>query len=77
MKGGHGRPPLAGVSAYNALVPTVVIPRSHAQVSALFAGLPLVPPGVVPSQNGGPPLAGRPMPPICVQAWLTLLPPGP
>ena len=41
-------PVTAGVSAYNALVPTVVIPRSHTQVSALFAGLPLVPPGVVP-----------------------------
>ena len=38
----------AGVSAYNALVPTALIPRTHSQVSALFAGLPLVPPGVVP-----------------------------
>ena len=38
----------AGVSAYNALVPTAVIPRTHSQVSALFADLPLVPPGVVP-----------------------------
>ena len=38
----------AGVSAYNALVPTALIPRAHSRVSALFAGLPLVPPGVVP-----------------------------
>jgi SAM-dependent methyltransferase len=38
----------AGVAAYNALVPTPLIPRSHVQVSALFGGLPLVPPGVVP-----------------------------
>jgi SAM-dependent methyltransferase len=38
----------AGVQAYNALVPTSLITRSHAQVSALFAGLPLVAPGVVP-----------------------------
>jgi S-adenosyl methyltransferase len=38
----------AGVSAYNRLVPTTLIPRTHSQVSALFAGLPLVPPGVVP-----------------------------
>lgn len=38
----------AGVRAYNALVPTALIPRSHSQVSALFADLPLVPPGVVP-----------------------------
>jgi hypothetical protein len=41
-------PVTAGVSAYNDLVPTVLIPRTHSQVSALFAGLPLVPPGVVP-----------------------------
>ena len=38
----------AGAAAYNALVPTGVVPRTHAQVSALFGGLPLVPPGVVP-----------------------------
>src|SRR5262249_26994263 len=38
----------AGVSAYNRLVPTTLIPRTHSQVSALLAGLPLVPPGVVP-----------------------------
>jgi hypothetical protein len=37
-----------GVAAYNALVPVPVIPRTHAQVSGLFGGLPLVPPGVVP-----------------------------
>jgi len=41
-------PVTAGVSAYNALVPTTLVPRTHSQVSALFAGLPLVPPGVVP-----------------------------
>jgi hypothetical protein len=41
-------PVTAGVSAYNRLVPTTLIPRTHSQVSALFAGLPLVPPGVVP-----------------------------
>jgi SAM-dependent methyltransferase len=38
----------AGVSAYNALVPAALIPRTHSQVSAMFVGLPLVPPGVVP-----------------------------
>jgi len=38
----------AGVDAYNTLVPTSLVPRTHTQVSALFAGLPLVPPGVVP-----------------------------
>ena len=41
-------PVTAGVEAYNALVPGPLVARSHAQVSALFGGLPLVPPGVVP-----------------------------
>jgi len=41
-------PVAAGVGAYNNLVPTALIPRTHSQVSALFGGLPLVPPGVVP-----------------------------
>jgi hypothetical protein len=38
----------AAVEAYNTGVPGGVIPRSHAEVTALFGGLPLVPPGVVP-----------------------------
>jgi hypothetical protein len=38
----------AGVAAYNALVPTGITARSHAQVTALFGSLPLVPPGIVP-----------------------------
>jgi S-adenosyl methyltransferase len=41
-------PVLAGVKAYNTLVPATLVPRTHSQVSALFAGLPIVPPGVVP-----------------------------
>jgi SAM-dependent methyltransferase len=41
-------PVTAAVEAYHALVPGPLVPRSHAQVSALFGGLPLVPPGVVP-----------------------------
>jgi SAM-dependent methyltransferase len=53
-------PVAAGVSAYNALVPTALTPRSHTQVSALFAGLPLVPPGVVPLTEWRP--AGSPFP---------------
>jgi hypothetical protein len=36
------------VAAYNALVPAGITARSHAQVTALFGGLPLVAPGVVP-----------------------------
>ena len=41
-------PVAAGVGAYNDMVPTGVTPRTHAEVTALFGGLPLVPPGVVP-----------------------------
>ena len=36
------------VDAYNKVVPTTVIARTHAEVTGLFAGLPLVAPGVVP-----------------------------
>jgi hypothetical protein len=39
---------LSGVAAYNAAVPAGITARSHARVTALFGGLPLVPPGVVP-----------------------------
>jgi hypothetical protein len=41
-------PVAAGVEAYNAAVPTGILPRTHAQVTALFGGLPVIPPGVVP-----------------------------
>jgi S-adenosyl methyltransferase len=51
-------PVTAGVGVYNSLVPTALVPRSHSQVSALFGGLPLVPPGVVPVTEWRPPLAG-------------------
>jgi S-adenosyl methyltransferase len=53
----------AGVTAYNAAVPTNVVPRNHAQVTALFGGLPLVPPGVVPVTEWRPAagLADRPI----------------
>ena len=36
------------VAAYNALVPTPVVARSHAQVTDMLGDLALVPPGVVP-----------------------------
>jgi SAM-dependent methyltransferase len=52
-------PVAAGVSAYNTLVPTALIPRTHTQVSALFAGLPLVPPGVVPLTEWRPAPVGQ------------------
>jgi len=38
----------AGVAAYNALVPAGITARTHTQVTALFGGLSLVAPGVVP-----------------------------
>jgi S-adenosyl methyltransferase len=38
----------SGVAAYNNLVPAGITARSHARVTDLFGGLPLVPPGVVP-----------------------------
>jgi len=38
----------AAVAAYNALVPAGITARGHAQVTALFGGLPLVAPGIVP-----------------------------
>jgi S-adenosyl methyltransferase len=37
----------AAADAYNALAPVPVTARTHAQVSGLFGGLPLVAPGVV------------------------------
>jgi S-adenosyl methyltransferase len=51
-------PVSAGVSAYNAQVPAAVISRTHAQVSTLFAGLPLVPPAVVPLTEWRPAITG-------------------
>ncbi len=38
----------AATNAYNALAPIPVIARTHTEVTGLFAGLPLVPPGIVP-----------------------------
>jgi SAM-dependent methyltransferase len=38
----------AAADAYNAAAPVPVTPRTHAQVSALFGGLSLIAPGVVP-----------------------------
>ncbi len=38
----------SGVAAYNAVVPAGITARTHREVTALFGGLALVPPGVVP-----------------------------
>jgi O-methyltransferase involved in polyketide biosynthesis len=45
--------------AYNNAVPTPVIARTHAQVTELFAGLPLVAPGVVPVTEWRPDVIAR------------------
>jgi 8-oxo-dGTP pyrophosphatase MutT (NUDIX family) len=57
-------PVLAGVEAYNRLVPTTLVPRTHTQVSALFAALPMVP------TRGGPThrVAARPRRAVPVSA---------
>ena len=51
-------PVTAGVKAYGALVPTPLIARTHTQVTGLFGGLPLVPPGVVPLTEWRPTAVG-------------------
>ncbi len=50
----------AGVAAYNTLVPANLIPRTFTQVSSLFGGLPLVPPGVVPLNEWRPVIGSCP-----------------
>jgi hypothetical protein len=61
-------PVAAGVDAYNAAVPTGIVPRTHAQVTALFGGLPLVPPGVVPVTEWRPVTGGPFGPPADLYA---------
>jgi len=48
-----------GVEAYNELVPTPVFARSHAEVTGLFAGLPMIAPGVVPISEWRPDMIVR------------------
>jgi trans-aconitate methyltransferase len=50
----------AAATAYNTLASVPVTPRTHAQVSGLFGGLPLVAPGVVPVTQWRPAVAGLP-----------------
>jgi hypothetical protein len=50
----------SGVAAYNALVPAGITARTHAQVTALFGGLPLVAPGIVPVAEWRPAHLGPP-----------------
>ncbi len=67
-------PVTAGVQAYNALVPTGLTARTHAQVSALFTGLPLVPPGVVPVTEWRPTPASTSPGPVDLYAGLARTP---
>jgi hypothetical protein len=50
----------AAATAYNTLASVPVTPRTHARVSGLFGGLPLVAPGVVPVTQWRPVVAGLP-----------------
>jgi hypothetical protein len=54
----------AGVNACNSLVPESITPRTCAQITGLFAGLPLVPPCVVPLTRWHPG-THDPRPPLC------------
>jgi SAM-dependent methyltransferase len=51
---------VAAATAYNTQASTPVTPRTHAQVSGLFGGLPLVAPGVVPVTQWRPTVMGLP-----------------
>jgi hypothetical protein len=66
----------SGVAAYNEAVPGGIIPRSHAQVSALLGGLSLVPPGVVPVSEWRPE-PGTVRQPADLYAALAATRPGP
>jgi S-adenosyl methyltransferase len=68
-------PVAAGVEAYTALVPGSLVERSHAQVSALFGGLPLVPPGVVPITEWRP-APGQPSQVVDLYAGVARTPEG-
>jgi SAM-dependent methyltransferase len=52
----------SGVAAYNTLVPAGITARSHVRVTALFGGLSLVPPGVVPVGEWRPVMGYHPQP---------------
>jgi hypothetical protein len=49
------------VRAYNKQVPAPVIARTHAQVAGLFAGLPLIAPGITPVSEWRPDTIIRPV----------------
>ena len=67
-------PLTTGVQAYNTLVPTGLTARTHAQVTALFAGLPLVEPDVVPLTEWRASLASTSGQPADLYAGLARIP---
>jgi SAM-dependent methyltransferase len=62
----------SGVAAYNSLVPAGITCRTHAQITALFGGLPLVAPGVVPVAEWRPPIGCQSPQPADVYAGLAM-----
>ena len=63
----------AATEAYNTCTQVPVTARSHAQVTGLFGGLPLVAPGVVPITQWRPPIGQLP-PPADLHAGLGRIP---
>jgi hypothetical protein len=66
----------AATEAYNALAPVPVAARTHTQITALFGGLPLLAPGVVPVTEWRPPIGELPQP-ADLHAGLARIPAGP
>jgi hypothetical protein len=64
----------AAASAYNATSPTQVTARTHTQVTALFGGLPLLPPGVVPVTEWRPTPGQGPSPAADLHAGVARIP---
>lgn len=64
----------AAADAYNALAPIPVTARSHTEVTALFGGLPLVAPGVVPITEWRPNSGGQLAQPADIYAGLARIP---
>jgi S-adenosyl methyltransferase len=64
----------AATAAYNTLAPVPVTPRTHAQVTGLFGGLPLVAPEVVPVSQWRPRIGELP-PPCDLFAGVARIPP--
>jgi hypothetical protein len=60
----------AGVTAFNTHVPARITPRTHAEVTTLLGGLPLVAPGIVPVTEWRPDHHAQPGDPADVYAGL-------